>query len=128
MNRKTKKEYLISLYHSRSVVALVAAVLAFCIIMIAVMVKLLVYASASENRLHFFTVLSNLLAAVGASFMIPYAVEGIRKKRFTLPRWLIVFQYAGATCVAITFVVSIAVICPRRGSPQSPGRIFGCIS
>lgn len=124
MNRKSKKEYLISLYHFRSVVALVAGILAFCVIMVAVMVKLLVYASASENRLHFFTVLSNLLAAVGASFMIPYAVEGIRKKRFTLPRWLIEFQYAGATCVAITFVVSITIILPTQGLTAVTGTDF----
>ena len=119
-----KKKYLISLYQTRSIVALVAGILVICTSMVAVAVKIQVYAFADENRFHFFTVQSNLLSAVAAAFMIPYALEGIRKKRFVLPRWLVVFQFAGATCVAITFVTTILLILPTQGREAVSGTDF----
>ena len=121
---KTKKKYLISLYQNRSIVALIAGILVICCTMAAVAVKIQVYAFADENRLHFFTVQSNLLSAVGAAFMIPYAIEGIRRKRFVLPRWLVVFQYAGATCVAITFISTLLLILPTKGISALQGTDF----
>lgn len=123
-NSSSKKEYLISLYHNRSIVALAAGILVVCLAAVAVTTKLLNYAYAEENRLHFFTVQSNILAAVGAAFLIPYAIEGIRKKRFTLPHWLVVFHYACATCASITFVTALVIILPTIGSTAVKGTDF----
>ncbi len=120
----SKKEYLISLYHTRSLIALVAGLLVLCLAMTAVAIKIMVYANAEENRLHYFTVQSNILAAIGAAFLIPYAIEGIRKKRFTLPRWLVVFHYACASCAAITFTASMAIILPVQGITAVTGTDF----
>ncbi len=86
--------------------------------------KILNYAYAEENRLHYFTVKSNILAAVGAAFLIPYAIEGIRKKRFTLPRWLVVFHYACASCAAITFTAAMVIILPVQGHTAVTGSDF----
>ena len=80
----SKKEYLISLYHTRSLIALAAGVLVLCLAAAAVTEKLLIYAYAEENRLHFFTVQSNILAAVGTAFLIPYAIQGFRGDRVIL--------------------------------------------
>ena len=121
---KLKRKYLITLYQTRSIVALVAGILVLCCTMAAVAVKIQVYAFADENRLHFFTVQSNLLSAVGAAFMIPYAIEGIRRKRFTLPRWLVIFQYSGATCVAITLITTLILILPTQGKGALMGTDF----
>lgn len=51
--------------------------------------------------------------------MIPFAVEGIRKKRFILPRWVVLFQFAGAVCVTITMVTALALILPLQGAEQA---------
>ena len=120
----SKKEYLISLYHTRSIIALAAGVLVVCLAMTAVASKIMVYAYAEENRLHYFTIQSNILAAAGAAFLIPYAIEGIRKKRFTLPRWLVVFHYTCASCAAITFVAALVIILPVRGLTAVTGTDF----
>ena len=119
-----QKQYLIALEKNRSITALVAGILVFCITLATVAVVIEVNVGAEENRLHYFTTLSNLLSAVGAAFMIPYAVEGIRKKRFTLPRWIVMLQYAGATCVAITMAAALLLILPTQGISAVQGTDF----
>ncbi len=110
------KKYLIALEETRSVVALAAGILIFFIVLAAVFVKALRFNETKEFPLHYFTVLSNLLTAVSAAMMVPYAVEGIRKKRFVLPRWIVLFQYSCAVCVAITMVSALMIIWPTNGS------------
>ena len=63
-----------------------------------------------------FTVNSNTLAAFGAVLMIPYAVEGIRNKRFVLPKWIAMFQYAGAICTTLTMLFAVFLIWPGAGA------------
>ena len=110
MNRK---QYLISPEKSRSVAALVAGALVFAGTLLCVFWAIDLYRSM---MLQYFTLLSNLLSAIGAAFMIPYAVEGIRKKRFTLPRWVVLFQFSGAVCVSITMVAALGIILPVQGA------------
>lgn len=76
-----------------------------------------------ETQLQFFTMLSNLLSATGALFMLPYAVEGIRKKRFTLPRWVCLFQYAGAVSVFITMFCACTIITITLGADFAFGGV-----
>ncbi len=122
---KARKKYLISLEETRSIVALAAGILVFFCTLAAILIKVEVYMiEMGEHPLHYFTVLSNFLSAIGAAFMIPYAVEGIRKKRFVLPRWVVLFQYSGATCVAVTMVTSLALILPTQGSTAVTGTNF----
>ncbi len=121
---KKQKKYLIALEETRSVVALIAGLLTFVFTLAAVFAMFRNYLGQGEHPLQYFTVLSNLLAAVGAAFMIPFAVEGIRKKRFVLPRWIVRFQYAGATCVAITMIASLSLILPTQGRDAVQGVNF----
>ena len=62
-----------------------------------------------------FTVNSNILAALTCFLVIPYAVDGIRKKEYTLPDWVVVLMLVGATAVALTFLVSLCVLAPVKG-------------
>ena len=62
-----------------------------------------------------FTVLSNILVAVGMSLVIPYTIDGLRKHYFHLPNWLIAFLLAGATAVTLTFLVSLFILAPFKG-------------
>ena len=62
-----------------------------------------------------FTVLSNILVAIGMGLVIPYTIDGLRKHYFHLPNWLIAFLLAGATAVTLTFLVSLFILAPFKG-------------
>ena len=62
-----------------------------------------------------FTVNSNILAAVSSFAVIPYAIDGIRKKEYVLPDWVVIFMMMGTTSVALTFLVSLFVLSPVKG-------------
>ena len=62
-----------------------------------------------------FTVNSNILAALSSFTVIPYAVDGIRKKEYILPDWVVVFMMTGTTAVALTFLVSLFILSPVKG-------------
>jgi len=62
-----------------------------------------------------FTVNSNLLCALGMMMTIPYAIDGMRRKRFHLPNWVVCFLFAGVTSVSLTFLISLCVLSPVKG-------------
>lgn len=62
-----------------------------------------------------FTVNSNILGAVSSFAIIPYAIDGLRKKEYTLPDWVVVFMMTGTTSVALTFLISLFVLSPVKG-------------
>ena len=121
---KKNKKYLIALEETRSIIALVSGIIIFVCTLASVLTMTVNLHDQGDSALHYFTALSNLFSAVGAAFMIPYAAEGIRKKRFVLPRRVVLFQYSGATCVAITLVTSCALILPTQGISQMSGPYF----
>ena len=119
-----RKKYLIALEETRSIVALSAGILVLVCTVVSVFIMIERYIGTSEHPLHYFTVWSNLLSALAAAFTIPYAAEGIRKKRFVLPRWIVLLQYAGATCVATTMAAALAIIWPTQGIKAVTGVNF----
>ena len=121
---KPKKKYLIALEETHSIVALAAGILIFACAMSSIFVVIDTHNSEYEHPLHYFTVWSNILSAVASAFMVPYAVEGIKKKRFILPRWIVLLQYAGANCLAITLVSSLTIILPTQGATAVSGTNF----
>ena len=62
-----------------------------------------------------FTVNSNILAAITSTAVIPYAVDGIRKKEYILPDWVVTLMMTGTTSVALTFLISLFVLSPVKG-------------
>lgn len=62
-----------------------------------------------------FTVNSNIFAAVSSFAIIPYAVDGIRRKEYILPNWVVVFMMMGTTAVTLTFLVSLFILSPVKG-------------
>ena len=62
-----------------------------------------------------FTVNSNILVAMGMALVIPYTIDGLRKKYFHLPNWLVRFLLAGTVAVTLTFLVSLFVLSPFKG-------------
>lgn len=106
------RQYLISLEKRHSIIAFIAGLIVLLCTLAAVFWAI---SSYSATMLKYFTLLSNLLSAIGAAFMIPYAVEGIRKRRFSLPRWVVLFQFSGAISVVITMLSTLAIIIPTMG-------------
>ena len=122
----SQRRYMISLYKRRSIVALIAGIIVFVVSLAAIAGGLMnsyIYRQedASYSLFHYFTVNSNLLSAAGAAFMIPYALEGIRKKRFVFPKWVSLFQYSGAICTTLTMIFSILFIFPSQGPKMAFG-------
>ena len=122
--KRPKKKYLIALEESRSIVALATGILIFACALASIFIMAENDNGTYEYPLHYFTVWSNTLSAVAAAFMIPYAVEGIKKKRFILPRRIVLFQYAGANCLAITLVSALTIILPTQGVEAVSGTNF----
>ncbi|MCR4951360.1 MAG: DUF5684 domain-containing protein [Solobacterium sp.] len=122
------RTYMISLYRFRSSIALAACICTFALCMFAVAGGLI--ESPSEltperggNLFKLFTVNSNFFSAIGAAFMIPFAVEGIRKKRFTYPKWVQMIQYSGAICTTLTIIFAIFLILPTKGIGLAFGKM-----
>ena len=121
---KQKKKYLIAVEEKHSHVALFAGILVFFCTMVAIIIWAQNYHQNGEPPLHYFTALSNILSSIGAAFMIPYAIEGIRKKHLYIPKYIILFQFSGATCVSITMVTALAIILPTQGASAVTGTNF----
>ena len=135
------RKYLIALEETRSKVALAEGLIVFTCTMIAVFHMIASFVGSGKSPFMYFTVLSNFFSAVAAAFMIPYAYEGIRKKRFVLPKIIVRIQYSCTICVFITMLISLAIILPFQGikavtganfwlhiiTPISAGVLFQCV-
>ena len=107
------KKYIISLNKWRSVVALIACLVTVVFALYAVAGGMVLYAQHGDRAsglFQYFTTNSNMLTALGAGFIVPFAVEGIRKKRFTYPKWLAMIHYCGTICTTLTMVVAVGMI------------------
>ena len=83
-----RRRYMISLNRWRSVMALVACVVTILASVWAIVSSLLEFvpdARSTTSLFQYLTADSNMLTAAAAALIIPFAVEGIRKKRSTYP-------------------------------------------
>ena len=101
-------ELLTGLLRHRSVIALCCGILtlalAFYGIISGVNRMIAVMHENGFTSFIYYTMLSNTLAALSVAFVLPYAVEGVRKKRFTLPGWVALMHYIATTSIMITMV------------------------
>lgn len=67
-------------------------------------------AGSEFNAFHYYMTDSNCYNALVACMMIPFAVEGIRKRRFSYPRWLAVLHFSSTFCITITMVFACCII------------------
>ena len=115
---KSNRSHMINLFKRKSITALISGTLVFAMTFYAVaggIVDMLNGGEQAGDLFKMFTTNSNSLSAIGAAFMIPFAIEGIRKGRFVLPKWVCMFQYAGAICTSITMVFALVFILPVIG-------------
>lgn len=70
---------------------------------------------AGLGTLRMFTTLSNILAASTASLCIPFQIDGLRRNRYKLPKWIVVLMFIGTVGVFLTFFVAMTVISVAQG-------------
>lgn len=107
------KQYLLNLQKWRSRTAILACLITFAAAMYAVAGGLVLYAQDGESPLglmQYFTTNSNILTAVSALMILPFAIEGIRKKRFSYPKWAAMLHFAGTICTTLTMIFAICFI------------------
>lgn len=70
---------------------------------------------AGLGYLRAFTTLSNILNGLAAFAMICFNINSIVEDKDEWPRWVIVFQYVGASAVFLTFATVMGFLGPRLG-------------
>ena len=112
---KKSRQYFINLQRWRSLVALIACCDTFLFTVAAIVSSMIHYSMMGwtiRDYFRYFTTLSNLLTALAAVFIIPFAINGLRKKRFVYPQWLFLMHYMGTIYTTITFVFAMVFIYP----------------
>ena len=77
-----------------------------------------------ESYFILFTTLSNIFALLCNLVMLSYAIDGLRKKRFKLPKWVVLVYFSGTLCLFITMLVTLIFILPVRGAVAVTGVLF----
>lgn len=118
------REYLTVLSKKRSVTALLCCILTLSLAFYGVISGVnRSITNFNENGFFsfiYFTMISNTLAALAMAFVFPFTVEGIRKKRFILPKWAALLHYTAATSIAYVMIFVFMFI-----SWASPEDAFG---
>ena len=105
--------HIIALSKWRSRLALIASLITVSCTMYAIAGGIIKYVRLGwelGTLFNWYTINSNFLTAFSASMIIPFAVEGIRKKHFSYPKWVAMFHYAGMVCTTLTMVFSVGFI------------------
>ncbi|MBR2186573.1 MAG: hypothetical protein IJ857_04480 [Lachnospiraceae bacterium] len=108
-----KRHYIIGLYKIRSIIALIACLSALLFSINGILIGLILYTRNGETPselFRYFTVDTNLITALSAGMLAPFAVEGIRKKRFSCPRWTARLYYIGTSCISLIMLFAVFVI------------------
>jgi len=123
-NNTHPREYLTLLLRRRSLIALccviLTLILAFYGIIEGVNKTTIVLHENGFMSFIYYTMVSNAFAALSAAFVFPFAVEGVRKKRFILPKWVALMHFTATVTIAVTMVFVLAFM-----SWASPDDAFG---
>lgn len=107
----------------RSACALVSCTVAWLASLGAIVGSMILYTRNGDMPLEFFryfTSIANAITLIGAGLLYPFAVEGVRRKCFSCPRWATLFFYSGTICSTLTMLVATLFI-----SWSDPEMAFG---
>ena len=108
---KFKRAHLVNLFKWRSITAFLA-----CLVTFVFSFGSILYALTHDpielvrSEYEWFTVDSNCLTALAALMIMPYAIEGITRKRFIYPKWMMLLHYSGTICTTVTLMFVLAFI------------------
>ena len=109
------KEYLLVLQRYRSIITFVACSITLVVALYAIGLALVNYAIDGIkiiNLFKYFTTLSNMLTALAAAFIIPYAINGYRFKHFSYPKWVSMMHFAGTASTSFVSFFTVVFIAP----------------
>ena len=121
--RSASRSYIIALSRSRSRLALLASLITISFSAYGIIGGIVIYAETGiEPReiFRYFTINTNCLTAFAACMIIPFAVEGMRKKYFSYPKWAAMIHYCGMVCTTLTMITAVGLI-----SLADPEMAFG---
>lgn len=107
------KQYIIALNKKRSIIALLACTVELLCCLYSIYCGIVLYVKEgyfASTLFEYFTVLSGSYGALVSSFIIPFAIDGYRKKRFTYPRWTALLHYSSTLCTTLVFVFAVCFI------------------
>ncbi len=113
---RRSRQYMIDLQRWRSIIALIACSVTMLFTILSIRQSVIHYVRQGwivGDYFRYFTTLSNIMTALAASFIVPFAINGIRFKRFVYPKWLARMHYAGTVGTTMTMVFSLVFILPR---------------
>ncbi len=117
-NSYQKREYMTGLMKKRSIIALCSGILELIFVFFALMMGFnkitFIYGENIFKSYIYFTMISNTMAAISVAFVIPFAVEGIRKSRFILPEWVSVLLFVSTSSISTVLVL---IACMLRYAP-----------
>lgn len=125
--QKVSRHYLVNIQKWRAVVALIACIVTLIAAVISIDIAIIRHIKQGRAILDvfiYFTTLANMLTALASSFIIPFAIDGIRKKRFITPKWLSMMHYSGTICLSIVFVFAMVFILPINSTLAIKGHNF----
>ena len=109
------KEYLLVLQRYRSIITFVACSITLVVALYAIGLALVNYAIEGIkiiNLFKYFTTLSNMLTALAAAFIIPYAINGYHFKHFSYPKWVSMMHFAGTASTSFVSFFTVVFIAP----------------
>ena len=121
------KQHIIELQKWRSVTALIACSVTLLFSSGAIMGSIIYFCNEGHGPLfafRYFTTLSNTVTFFASGFIFPFAVNGVRMKRFVYPKWLAMLHYAGTICTTLTFIFAMAFILPTNKELAIGGNNF----
>lgn len=63
----------------------------------------------------YFTIDSNILAALASLCMVAFSLKNIKKDNVKIPKWLSLFKFTGTTAVTVTLLTVILFLGPTQG-------------
>lgn len=113
LNNLKERHYIIHLQKNRSLAALIASFVSLVLAVYAITSGLILYARlgvAPIDLFQYFTINANVITAFGSAMIIPYAIDGFRKKRFYCPKWAVIFYYIGTVYTTLIMIFAVCVI------------------
>ena len=111
MQKGNKKVHLVNLFKWRSTIALIACLITIFLTSGSVIYGILTDTTDSvQTEFRWFTIDSNILTAFAALMILPFAIDGILKKRFTYPKWMLIIHYQGTICTTLTMIFVLCFI------------------
>ena len=108
-----ERHYIINLQKNRSLIALISCCVSLFLTIFCINHGLVQYARKGVKPLdlfQYFTFTANAITAFGTAMIIPYAIDGFRKKRFYCPKWAVLFYFTGTVCTTLIMVFATCVI------------------